>query len=470
MKKKLLLINPVSDLRKGFVYSNSSQYPPLALGILAALTPDNWEVEIFDENFENFNGFIEADLVGITSFTSSAYRAYKIAAVYKKNNVPVVMGGIHASMVPKEAINYVDVVGVGEAESYWSSIINDFEQGKLKKFYYGSQLPLDKVPLARHDLFHEKYTIDSIQTTRGCPFDCSFCTVTAFNGAKYRMRPVENVLKEIEMIKTKNMFFIDDNLLGYSKKAKEHATAIFKGMIERGIKKEWWTQCSLNVADDDEVLELMAKSGCKLIFIGIESETTEGLEDTNKKLNARMGFDKYTEAFNKIHKHGMAVLGSFIFGLDSDTEESLKNRKDYILSQPIDAYQTGILTPLPGTKMYRDFEKQGRIIKNNYPEDWQYYSIEDVVMEPGKMDAETLSITMKSVWYDLYNKKTILRKFMNTLRATKSTIAAGWAISANMTYRNMGIDMFGLEEFSIEDIIGQLPKSSGALFHKPDKK
>jgi len=165
----------------------------------------------------------------------------------------------------------------------------------------------------------------------------------------------------------------------------------------------------------------------------------------------------------------MAVLGSFIFGLDSDTEESLKNRKDYILSQPIDAYQTGILTPLPGTKMYRDFEKQGRIIKNNYPEDWQYYSIEDVVMEPGKMDAETLSITMKSVWYDLYNKKTILRKFMNTLRATKSTIAAGWAISANMTYRNMGIDMFGLEEFSIEDIIGQLPKSSGALFHKPDK-
>ncbi len=456
--KKLLLINPVSELRRGFVYSNSSLYPPLSLGILAALTPDDWEVEIFDENFETFESVIEADLVGLTAFTSSAYRAYQIAAAYKEKNIPVVMGGIHASMVPKEAINYVDAVGIGEAESYWSSIITDFETGNLKQFYYGEQLPMDKVPLARHDLFHEKYTIDSIQTTRGCPFNCSFCSVTAFNGAKYRMRPVEEVLKEVEMVKTKNMFFIDDNLLGYSKKSKEHATAIFRGMIERGIKKDWWTQCSLNVADDEEVLALMAESGCKLIFIGIESETVEGLEDTNKTLNTRMGFDKYTEAFNKIHKYGMAVIGSFIFGLDSDTVEALEHRKNYILSQPIDAYQTGILTPLPGTKMYREYEEQGRIIKNNYPEDWQYYSIEDVVMKPGKMDAETLSLTMKSIWFDLYSKKTILRKFMSTLRATRSTAAAGWAISSNFTYRNMGIDLFGVERFEIEDIIGKYAK------------
>ncbi len=456
--KKLLLINPVSELRRGFVYSNSSLYPPLSLGILAALTPDDWEVEIFDENFETFESVIEADLVGLTAFTSSAYRAYQIASAYKKENIPVVMGGIHASMVPKEAIDYVDAVGIGEAESYWNSIINDFESGKLKQFYYGEQLPVDKIPLARHDLFHEKYNIDSIQTTRGCPFNCSFCSVTAFNGAKYRMRPVEEVLKEVEMVKTKNMFFIDDNLLGYSIKSKEHATAIFQGMIDRGIEKNWWTQCSLNVADDEEVLALMAKSGCKLIFIGIESETVEGLEDTNKTLNTRMGFDKYTEAFNKIHKYGMAVIGSFIFGLDSDTVEALEHRKNYILSQPVDAYQTGILTPLPGTKMYREYEEQGRIIKNNYPEDWQYYSIEDVVMKPGKMDADTLSLTMKNIWFELYSKKTILRKFMDTLRATRSTAAAGWAISSNLTYRNMGIDLFGMERFDIEDIIGKFSK------------
>ena len=455
MKKKLLLINPVSDLRRGFVYSKSSLYPPLSLGILAALTPDNWEVEIFDENFETFNGVLEADLVALTSFTSSAYRAYQIATAYKKKGIPVVMGGIHASMVPKETIKYVDAVGIGEAESYWSSIISDFEAGQLKQFYYGEQLPMDQIPLARHDLFHKEYTIDSIQTTRGCPFDCSFCSVTAFNGAKYRMRPVEDVLKEVEMVKTKNMFFIDDNLLGYSKKSKDHAMAIFQGMIDRGIEKDWWTQCSLNVADDETVLAKMAESGCKLIFIGIESETAEGLVDTNKTLNTRMGFDKYTEAFNKIHKYGMAVIGSFIFGLDSDTVEALEHRKEYILSQPIDAYQTGILTPLPGTKMYREYEEQGRIIKNNYPKDWQFYSIEDVVMKPGKMDADTLSSSMKSIWFDLYSKKTILRKFMSTLRATRSTAAAGWAISSNLTYRNMGIDLFGLERFEIEDIIGK---------------
>ncbi len=366
-KKKLLLINPVSALRKGFTLKTDAMYPPLSLGILAALTPGHWEVEIFDENFETFHELIEADLVALTSFTSSAYRAYEIASVYKKANIPVIMGGIHASMVPKETIRYVDAVGIGEAESYWRSVISDFETGSLKPFYYGERFSMDKMPFARHDLFHEKYTIDSIQTTRGCPFNCSFCSVTAFNGSTYRMRPVEDVLDEIEMVTKDRIFFIDDNLVGYSKKSKEHVKAILQGMIDRGIKKEWWTQCSLNVADDEEVLELFAKSGCRMIFIGIEAETSEGLQDTNKKLNARMGFDKYTEAFNKIHKHGISVLGSFIFGLDSDTVESLYNRKNYIIHQPIDSYQTGILTPLPGTKMYRDFEAQNRIIKKNYP-------------------------------------------------------------------------------------------------------
>jgi radical SAM superfamily enzyme YgiQ (UPF0313 family) len=454
-KKKLLLINPVSSLRKGFTLKIDAMYPPLSLGILAALTPDNWDIEIFDENFDTFNELIEADLVALTSFTSSAYRAYEIAAVYKKANIPVVMGGIHASMVPKEAIQYVDVVGVGEAESYWKNVISDFEKGRLKPFYYGERLPMDKMPFARHDLFHKSYTIDSIQTTRGCPFNCSFCSVTAFNGSSYRMRPVEDVLDEIEMVTTDRIFFIDDNLVGYSKKSKKHVKAILQGMIDRKVNKEWWTQCSLNVADDEEILDLFAKSGCRMIFIGIEAETVEGLRDTNKKLNTRMGFDKYTEAFNKIHKYGMSVLGSFIFGLDSDTVESLHNRKQYIINQPIDSYQTGILTPLPGTKMYREFEEQKRIIKNDYPKDWQYYSIEDVVMKPAQMDADTLKNTMKEVWLELYDKKTVYRKFMQTLNNTKNIKTSSWAITTNLVYRAMVGEVFGFESFSIEDIIGK---------------
>jgi len=454
-KKKLLLINPVSSLRKGFTLKIDAMYPPLSLGILAALTPDNWDIEIFDENFDTFNELIEADLVALTSFTSSAYRAYEIAAVYKKANIPVVMGGIHASMVPKEAIQYVDVVGVGEAESYWKNVISDFEKGRLKPFYYGERLPMDKMPFARHDLFHKSYTIDSIQTTRGCPFNCSFCSVTAFNGSSYRMRPVEDVLDEIEMVTTDRIFFIDDNLVGYSKKSKKHVKAILQGMIDRKVNKEWWTQCSLNVADDEEILDLFAKSGCRMIFIGIEAETVEGLRDTNKKLNTRMGFDKYTEAFNKIHKYGMSVLGSFIFGLDSDTVESLHNRKQYIINQPIDSYQTGILTPLPGTKMYREFEEQNRIIKNDYPKDWQYYSIEDVVMKPAQMDADTLKNTMKEVWLELYDKKTVYRKFMQTLNNTKNIKTSSWAITTNLVYRAMVGEVFGFESFSIEDIIGK---------------
>jgi len=269
------------------------------------------------------------------------------------------------------------------------------------------------------------------------------------------MRPVEDVLDEIEMVTTDRIFFIDDNLVGYSKKWKKHVKAILQGMIDRKVNKEWWTQCSLNVADDEEILDLFAKSGCRMIFIGIEAETVEGLRDTNKKLNTRMGFDKYTEAFNKIHKYGMSVLGSFIFGLDSDTVESLHNRKQYIINQPIDSYQTGILTPLPGTKMYREFEEQNRIIKNDYPKDWQYYSIEDVVMKPAQMDADTLKNTMKEVWLELYDKKTVYRKFMQTLNNTKNIKTSSWAITTNLVYRAMVGEVFGFESFSIEDIIGK---------------
>ena len=454
-RRKLLLINPVSEFRRGFLRSESTKYPPLVYGILAALTPDNWEIEILDENFVDFD-FREADLVGLTGYTSSIFRAYEIAAVYREKNIPVVIGGIHVSMVPDEATQYADSVVVGEAESVWKNVISDFENNGLQKFYYGKRLPLDQIPKARHELFHKDYFVGSILTTRGCPFDCSFCTVTAFNGSKYRMRPVEEVLDELETIPQDKFFFIDDNIIGYSNQSREHAKAIFQGIIDRGIKKHWWSQASLNFADDPEILKLAFESGCRLIFIGIESEKVEGLESTNKKLNLKVGVDKYENAFKKIHDAGIAVLGSFIFGLDSDTAEDLENRKNYIINSSIDTCQAGILTPMPGTKTYKEFEKDGRIIRNNYPEDWQYYSVEDVTFKPANMDMETLRTSMKKNWYDLYDRKTMVRKFMKTLRATKDIDSAIWALSTNISYRNMMMDLYGDEQFTIESLIGSL--------------
>ena len=454
-RKKLLFINPVSEFRRGFLRSAGTKYPPLVYGILAALTPDDWEIEILDENFEDFE-FHKADLVGLTGYTSSIYRAYEIAAVYREKKIPVVMGGIHVSMMPKEAIEHADSVVVGEAESVWKNVIADFEKGKLQEFYYGSRLPLDQIPKAKHELFNKDYFVGSLLTTRGCPFDCSFCTVTAFNGSKYRMRPVEDVLDELETIPQDKFFFIDDNIIGYSKQSREHAKAIFQGIIDRGIKKHWWSQASLNFADDPEILRLAFESGCRLIFMGIESEKTEGLESTNKKLNLKVGVDKYEAAFKKIHDAGIAVLGSFIFGLDTDTVEDLENRKNYIINSSIDCYQAGILTPMPGTRTYKEFDQASRITHTNYPTDWQYYSVEDVTFKPEKMNGEQLKESMKKSWYELYGRKTMVRKFMKTLRATKNIDSAIWALSTNISYRNMATDLYGDEKFTIESLIGSL--------------
>ena len=452
--KKLVFINPVSKFRKGFLRTKTTKYVPLVYGILAALTPDNWDIEIIDENYDDFR-FKEADLVGITAYTGSAYRAYKIAAEYRKKKIPVVMGGIHASMLPDEAGRYVDSVVVGEAESVWPGLLADFDNNRLKKLYTGRRLPLDRIPIARHDLFHENYTMGSVLTTRGCPFNCDFCTVSAFNGNKYRMRPVEHVLDELERIKQDKLFFIDDNIIGYSKSSKEHAKAIFKGMIDRGIKKSWWSQASLNFADDEELLQLAAESGCRLIFMGIESEKADALQSINKRLNKKIGSDKYKEAFDKIHKAGIAVLGSFIFGLETDTREDIIRRREYVLNSDIDAYQLGILTPMPGTKTFEKYTSEGRIFKNNYPEDWKYYSVEDVTFEPGSITSENLYEEMKTTWEILYGKKVVTKKFIKTLRLTGNLESAMWALSTNISYSNMRSDLFGTEPFKIEDIIGK---------------
>ena len=460
-KNKLLLINPVDEYREGFTRSKITRYPPLAFGIISALTPDNWEVEIIDENFDEFK-FKEADLVGLTGFTASIYRAYMIGKEYLEKDIPVVIGGIHVSMLPEEAANYANSVVIGEVESCWAELINDFENGEMKKVYKGEKLSLDNIPQIDFSIFHPDYYVGSTLTTRGCPFDCEFCTVTSFNGGKYRMRPVENVLDEIEKIPQERFFFIDDNIIGYSKASKRHAAAIFQGMIDRGIKKQWWSQASLNFAEDEDLLKLAYDSGCRLIFLGIEAETVEGLQVTNKTLNAKVGPDKYSTAFDKIKAAGISVLGSFIFGLDTDSEQDLINRKDFILNSSADCYQTGILTPLPGTRTYKRMEEEGRIIRTNYPEDWQYYSVIDVTFKPNNMSPEKLKEVMDNNWLELYDKKTITRKFIKTLRGTKDIQSSTWAVSTNMSYRNIMHELFGSKElFTIEDLIGPFENAFG---------
>ena len=435
-KYKLLLINPLSTKRIGLIRDQKSIYPPMSLGIIAALTPSNWDIELVDENFDRFE-YKEADLVGLTALTSQVTRAYEIANIYKKKNIPTVIGGIHVSMMQDEALEYADVVVVGEAESVWADVLIDFENSSLKRIYNGELQPLINSPQPRIDLYNDNYAFGSIQTTRGCPMSCDFCSVHTFNGKQYRARTVKDVVDEFEKIPQNNVYFVDDNFIGYSKTSTQRVINICKEIIKRGIKKDWFCAASMNIADHDEVLEYAAKAGCRMIFLGIESELIDQLESANKKLNVKIGTDNFSKVYNKIHEYGIAVLGAFIYGLDSDTPETIANRTNYILNSDIDAMQASILTPLPGTPLFNRMKNEGRLIHSNFPEDWSRYDFVEVVFKPKLMSAQTLSKTIDSAWKTLYDEKGLKRKFIRALKSTKNPISATWSYNSNLQYHNM---------------------------------
>jgi len=232
MSKKLLFINPQNE--SGYFYSGVT-IPPLAFAYLAAVTPDNWHIELIDEDVENFS-FKDADLVGITTLTVTANRAYQIAKMYRDKGIPVILGGIHASLVPHEALRFCDTVVIGEAESVWPKVIKDFENGQLKETYKGEFLPLEKLPRPQRDIFKgKKYLLEASETSRGCPMNCDFCSTTVFHGNRFRMRPVGEILDELASFDQRYVFFVDDNLIGYGKAARQRALDLFKGMVERKL-------------------------------------------------------------------------------------------------------------------------------------------------------------------------------------------------------------------------------------------
>lgn len=435
----LVLINPVNSAKTGLTVNKSSRFPPISLGIIAALTPSNWQIKILDENWEPFE-YTPADLVGITAFTASASRAYEISTKYRENGIPVVMGGIHASMNVEEALQFVDSVVIGEAESVWPQVILDFSLGKLEREYRGGFSPLQQMPIPRRDLFNPGYVFSSIQTSRGCPMNCDFCSVTAFNGRRYRRRPNNEILDELERIPQKMLFFVDDNIIGYGEESRQAALELFRGMVERKINKLWFCQASINFADDEEVLKWAAKAGCKMVFLGLEAEDEAALASVEKQLNAQRGADSYQQVFERIHKAGIAVLGAFIFGMDGDTPEKLASRCDFMLKNGIDVMQTTFLTPLPGTRLFSQYQDEDRLIYTNFPEDWSHYDMTEVVFLPDKMTPKELTAGMDRANSKMYSPFTLTKKMAKTLSSTRDFMTTMFAWSSNQNYRSVFIN------------------------------
>jgi len=326
-------------------------------------------------------------------------------------------------------------VVTGEAESVWGQVLADAGNHALRRLYDGGISAMDAIPSARHDLLRGRYYFGSVQTTRGCPLNCSFCSVTAFNGGTYRHRPVDDVIRELRLIREKVILFVDDNLIGTREDHLAHSKDLFRAMIREGLTRPWVCQATMNFADDDELLELAARSGCQGVFIGFESPTVEGLMAVGKKFNLQKGRD-FRESVRRIQRHGMCVVGSFIIGIDTDQpgigETIARAAREY----GIDAANILILTPLPGTKLYAQMEREGRIRSNDYPRDWKYYTLTYPVASYTHLTWAELVEEVNRFNRRFYSYAQILRRMLHLARKTHSPRTFSVVLVANLSLRS----------------------------------
>ncbi len=375
---KLLLVSPCQYEHRRLSFS--LRIPQISLNIIAALTPSYYEIKIVEEELEDVNFDEDCDIVGISTMTANAPRAYKMAMEFKKRGKTVVIGGVHPTVLPHESIRYADAVVIGEAEDTWGILLNDFEQGKLQRFYTSHQPDASLSPQPRRELSPRSnglFNITSIVTTRGCPYDCDFCCVPQFFGKKLRSLPVEKVVEDITASKGKTFLFLDDNIIGHPKYAKE----LFKALIPLKIK--WVGQASVSFVKDTELMKLAAQSGCVELFFGLESVSTGALKKMRKSIKELTDNE---EAIKKVKGYGIVFHASMVFGFDEDDKSVFDETLEFLMRNKIATVTFNILTPYPGTRIYDKFKEAGRLLT----EEWQYYDHNTVVFRPKNLTTREL--------------------------------------------------------------------------------
>ncbi len=403
---KILLIMPAWP--QNSLWGNLSfKFPYLSLTTIAALTPEKHRIKILDENVESLEEEdIDYDLVGISVITPLAPRAYELGDYFKKKGVPVVMGGVHVSALPDEALKHADAVVVGEAESIWDTLLEDLSNGTLKKVYTPKFFVTpEKIPIPKRVLIPKKryFFTNTVQTTRGCPYKCEFCCVTEFFGNTYRMRPISNILKELEPFKGSFVFFVDDNIVGNRRYARELFQAI------KPLNIRWFSQASLDIANHPSLLSLAAESGCWGLFVGFESLTQDSLNHLGKKHNKVIHYKKATE---KIHRAGIGIQGSFIFGHDLDGPDVFQKTLEFVEEVRLDAALFSILTPYPGTHVFNQLKDEGRI----FSYDWSLYDMNHLVYEPMNMSRKDLIQGFYYAYKRLYSARSFMKRLFKFQR------------------------------------------------------
>jgi radical SAM superfamily enzyme YgiQ (UPF0313 family) len=402
---KIKLIAP-RELREDSL-SSPFKLQRVNLPLLAALTPAGHTVTIVDEAFAADDPNQDVGLVGITVLTEVAPRAYQIGDAYLRKGVKVVMGGIHPSILPEEALEHADAVVVGEAEGVWPQLLADAASGQMQRIYRAAKMTdLQGLPHPRRDLFPTGQSQGyipvpvGVETSRGCPYDCEFCCIGQTLGQQYRVRPVHEVIAEIESIDSPHLFFVDDSL-GLNRNA---AKQLFTEMIP--LRRRWLAQGTVSLAEDPELLGLMKRAGCLGLLIGFESVQKETQDEVNKIKNLKVDF---YEAMRRFHGEGFGILGCFVFGFDYENKDVFDQTLEFIMKSRMDCAQLRILTPYPGTRLYARLLSEGRLFASDW---WLHgYPPDTLLFQPRGMTVDELISGFARVNRQAYSIGAMTKRF-----------------------------------------------------------
>jgi radical SAM superfamily enzyme YgiQ (UPF0313 family) len=392
---KIALVFAAASLRRGTRLKHF-MVPPHCLQILSAITPDQHEVVIHDEYHRLTPASVGADIVGISVWTAAAKRAYQLADAIRSRGVPVILGGPHVTLCPDEAQAHADCVVVGEAEAVWPQVLADAERGRLKRRYAGEALPLSATPDADWaSVPASDYVMTaSVSTSRGCVNRCWFCFESSRKGVSFRQRPLEMVLREVQAAGSRTVAFIDNDLLA----DRVYAERLLKALVP--MKIQWFGMTTIGAADDERLLDLLAASGCRTLYIGFESVNADCLDEVSKGWNR---VETYVRNVKRLHDRDIMVNGSFVFGFDNDGPDVFRRTVAFGIEARLETATFTILTPYPGTLLYRKLDKEGRILDRN----WAHYDTTRAVFLPKRMSPERLEAGYFKAYRDFYAWRSI---------------------------------------------------------------
>ncbi len=403
------------------------RFSVLPLTMVAALTPPEHEVRIVDENVEPLDFDADVDVVGVTFMTALAPRAFEVARKFRARGKVVVGGGYHPTLCPEEAVKEFDAIVVGDAEESWPQLLQDLQAGRLQKSYARPSCGDERLlcsPAPRRDLLtpmaKHYVTINAVQTGRGCRHNCRYCSVTAFHQQRHRSRPLEEVLEELSAV-PRDLIFVDDNIIA----DREYARSLFHAMIP--LRKRWVGQCSIEIADDAELLELASDAGCCGLFIGIETVNTKNLAAMHKTFNDS---GRYAQRLRRIRRAGIGVIAGIIVGLDEDDTGVFERTLAFLQRVKIDAIQLNILTPLPGTPLFADMNHKRRVTDA----DWGHYDFRHVVFQPALMTSDDLQAGADWLYAQFYRLDRVLWRFLRNVLAFR-WLPALLGLKLSLTYR-----------------------------------